>query len=145
MVQFDAMAQQEAFQGGCLCGALRYVAGKPIDAGYCHCRICQRSSGAPVLAWASFPVDGFAYQQGSPSLYRSSPNAHREFCGVCGTQIAFRDQKTATTVDINIASLDDPASLKPEYHIWTGSRIPWFDTTDDLPRFEGEGPDRPSI
>ncbi len=145
MVQFDAMAQQGAFRGGCLCGALRYVTGKLIDAGYCHCRICQRSSGAPVLAWASFPVDGFAYQKGLPSLYRSSPNAQREFCGACGTQIAFRDQKTATTVDVNIASLDDPASLKPEYHIWTVSRIPWFDTTDDLPRYEGEWPDRPSI
>ena len=139
------MAQSGAFEGGCLCGALRYSAGKPpIDAAYCHCRLCQRSSGAPVLAWASFPADAFAYRKGSPSRYRSSPGAHREFCPTCGTQIAFRDQKTAATVDVNMATLDDPASLKPEYHIWTGSRIPWFDTTDDLPRYEDAGPDLPS-
>ena len=139
------MARSETFQGGCLCGAVRYTAGDLIDAGYCHCRMCQRSSGAPVLAWVSFPLDSFAYQKGPPSIYRSSANGHREFCGDCGTQIAFRDQKTPTVVDINIASLDDPASVTPQYHIWTGSRIAWFETTDDLPRHEADGPDRPSI
>ncbi len=139
------MAQTDRFQGGCLCGAIRYTAGDLIDAGYCHCRICQRSSGAPVLAWVSFPLESFAYPNGPPSIYRSSAHGHREFCGDCGTQIAFRDQKTATVVDVNIASLDDPASVAPQYHIWTGSRIAWFETTDELPRHEAGGPDRPSI
>lgn len=127
--------------GGCLCGALRYAAqGDPIDAGYCHCRTCQRSSGAPVLAWATFPVDAFAYTQGSPAAYRSSSRAAREFCAVCGTQIAFR-QDDAARVDLNMASLDHPDSFAPEYHIWTQSRIPWFDTRDELPRYSDEGPD----
>lgn len=39
-----------AGEGGCLCGALRYaLSGPSIDAGYCHCRFCQRASGAPVV------------------------------------------------------------------------------------------------
>ncbi len=138
------MVQKRVFQGGCLCGGLRYTATNPIDAGYCHCRLCQRSAGAPVLAWASFPLEGFAYAKGSPSIYRSSPNAHREFCPSCGTQIAFRDEKTPTAVDVNLASLDDPELLAPEYHIWTGSRIRWFEIADDLPRFEDDGPERHS-
>ena len=40
--------------GGCLCGAVRYelAAEGAFDAGYCHCSMCRRSTGAPVLAWA---------------------------------------------------------------------------------------------
>jgi hypothetical protein len=130
------------YEGGCLCGRVRYAArGRPIDAGYCHCRLCQRSSGAPVLAWASFPSEAFAYVKGEPTVYRSSPQGRREFCQRCGTQIAFRESG-APSMDLNVASLDEPAALPPEYHIWTGSRIPWFDLADDLPRHADAGPDR---
>ncbi|HEX6636422.1 MAG TPA: hypothetical protein VF033_02095 [Steroidobacteraceae bacterium] len=40
-------------EGGCACGAVRYrLASAPFDAGYCHCEVCRRSSGAPVSpAW----------------------------------------------------------------------------------------------
>ena len=39
-------------EGGCLCGAVRYrISAEPHHAGYCHCRMCQRSAGAPVVAW----------------------------------------------------------------------------------------------
>ena len=134
------------YAGGCLCEYLRYAARAlpidPIDVGYCHCRICQRSSGAPVLAWATFPADSFAYTQGTPSRYRSSAGASREFCPGCGTQIAFREDG-AEKVDLNVASLDHPEGLAPQYHIWTESRIPWFDTRDSLPRHPGAGPDAP--
>ena len=129
--------------GSCLCGALRYrVNDEPIDSGYCHCRICQRSAGAPVLAWATFSVRAFIYTQGIPSVYRSTPQHQREFCGSCSTQIAFRQIEGATTVDVTTASLDDPALLPPAYHIWTLSQIPWFDLLDELPRYKDSGPDR---
>jgi hypothetical protein len=129
------------FCGGCLCERLRYAArALPIDVGYCHCRVCQRSSGAPVLAWASFPTDSFGYTQGSPASYRSSPRATREFCANCGTQIVFREDGHSR-VHLNVASLDRPDALSPQYHIWTESRIPWFDTVDSLPRYPDAGPD----
>lgn len=137
-----AMSGKGSYEGGCLCGGLRYRAVDPIDAGYCHCRMCQRSSGAPVLPWLSFPYEGFTYEKGEPAVYRSSSDAQREFCPGCGTQIAFRDTVKRRTVDVNMASLDDPASATPDYHIWTSSRIPWFEIADDLPRYEDDGPDR---
>jgi hypothetical protein len=128
------------FCGGCLCGALRYGAQvEPVDVGYCHCRLCQRSSGAPVLAWASFPVDSFAYTDGSPASYRSSSRASREFCASCGTQILFREDGRAR-VDLSVASLDQPEAVSPRYHIWTASQLAWFDTVDALPRYPDDGP-----
>jgi hypothetical protein len=129
-------------EGGCLCGAMRYrIAAAPIDAGYCHCRMCQRSSGAPVLPWLTVAVADFAYTAGTPKIYRSSSHSHREFCGTCGTQIAFRRTQGATTVDVTLASLSEPGLVPPQYHIWRQSRIPWFETTDALPRHDDAGPD----
>jgi len=135
------MAKAEIFSGGCLCGNLRYEARNPFEAGYCHCRICQRASGAPVLAWAGFPTADFAFTKGEPASHRSSARGRRDFCANCGTQIGFSDSATPTRIYLNLASLDDPASIVPEYHIWVASRVPWFQIDDDLPRYAGEGPD----
>lgn len=122
-------------EGGCLCGALRYRSdAAPIDTGYCHCELCRRSTGAPTLVWASVPVARFSYTKGKPTIYPSSKRGQREFCATCGTQIAFREAGAAETVDINVGSLDDPASFPPQRHIWDASRLPWFETADALPR-----------
>jgi hypothetical protein len=130
-------------EGGCLCGEIRYrVSGEIIDAGYCHCRICQRATGAPVVAWLTVPVGSFSYLRGTPSVYRSSAQSQREFCGGCGTQLVFRRSEGPVTLDVTIASLDDPSLIRPEYHIWRESRIRWFETADTLPRHDDAGPDR---
>ncbi len=129
--------------GGCLCGALRYQIdnSQPIGSGYCHCRACQLSAGAPVLVWATFSTHAFAYTQGMPSVYQSSVRYQREFCGKCGTQIAFRTIEQATTIDITVMSLDNPSIYQPEYHIWTKSQVIWFDIQDRLQRYQASGPD----
>jgi hypothetical protein len=41
---------------------------------------------------------------------------------------------------VTLASLDEPAVVRPSHHIWTSSRIAWFDTADDLPRYPERGP-----
>ncbi|HZD53344.1 MAG TPA: GFA family protein [Woeseiaceae bacterium] len=131
----------ETIQGGCHCGALRYrVIQRPIDTGYCHCHICQLTTGAPVLAWLHVPTAGFELTKGTPKVYRSSSWGERWFCSGCGTQLLYRDSEGPTTVDINVGSLDRPEIARPARHIFTASRIPWFDTADDLPRHEGSMP-----
>jgi len=42
---------------------------------------------------------------------------------------------------VTLASLDEPAAVAPEYHIWTRSQVPWVNLVDRLPRHEGSGPD----
>ncbi len=127
----------EEFVGGCHCGALRYRSSvKLVEAGYCHCRDCQLLSGAPAVAWASFPVESFEYTAGSPKIYKSSECGQREFCDNCGAEIGFRDTREMRTVDISVATLDQPERIAVEMHIFERSRIPWFEIADDLPRYE---------
>jgi hypothetical protein len=85
-------------EGGCLCGAVRYrLNGEIEESAYCHCRTCQRQSGAPVVAWFAIAPAAFAYTKGKPKAYRASTRATREFCGDCGTYLLFReDDATAS-------------------------------------------------
>ena len=125
------------YNGGCCCGALRYVSKlPPLECGYCHCVICQKTSAAPALVFASFPINEFRYTRGKPAIYHSSEHGNREFCSLCGTQIAFREAEDAETVDANVGSLDDPLMVSPEYHIWCQSRVSWFETADSLPEYQ---------
>ena len=134
----------EPLEGGCLCGRVRYrVSLAPIDSGYCHCRMCQKSSGAPLQATAEIPVAGFAFIQGEAKAYRSSAEAVRHFCPHCGSQLTFRMAEKPAYVSINTPTLDRPEALPPRMHIWRESRIPWFEVKDDLPRHDRDGPPNP--
>jgi hypothetical protein len=131
--------------GGCLCGAVRYrLRDAPFDAGYCHCRLCRRSSGAPVLAFATVRFEDFVVT-GEPSRRRSSESGERWFCAECGTQIAMHVDHQPRTIDFTLGSLDDAERLRPGFHIFFGSRIEWFDTADRLPRYFGFRPDTPGL
>lgn len=131
--------------GGCLCGAVRYrVTSAPFDSGYCHCRMCQKAAGAPVLVFATVLSADFEVIRGAPRRRRSSDIAERWFCGDCGSQIAMRMDASPQLIEFTVASMDDPAAAPPGFHIWTESRVPWFTIADGLPRFESSRPDERS-
>ena len=123
--------------GGCLCGAVRYrLAGAPFDAGWCHCRTCQLNSGSPAMAFASVPEGDYVIEQGEAATVKSSDFGHRGFCRQCGTPLYMRVDHQPETVDFSLATLDDPNSVTPGFHIFYASRIPWAEPADDLPRHE---------
>lgn len=125
-----------SLEGGCFCGRLRYrLEGEPDDANYCHCRMCQRVAGAPVVAWGTWPADRFAWLAGTPAVLASSPRAQRLFCRDCGTHVLFREERTPQKVDVALATLDEPGRFAPTAHYWTSSAIPWCAPHDDLPRY----------
>ncbi|MBV8651963.1 MAG: GFA family protein [Alphaproteobacteria bacterium] len=126
--------------GGCFCGAVRYRAAGVVRTSYCHCRMCQKASGAPVVAFLSVPVDGFTLTQGTMTAYRSSQKAVRHFCGTCGTQLTFRLVENPVEIDINLATLDHPERLAPADHIYTSSAMPWLRIEDGLPRHKEARP-----
>jgi hypothetical protein len=124
--------------GGCLCGAVRYRAARMARASLCHCRMCQKASGAPVVAWLMVPAEAFAFTQGEPAAYRSSPGSVRHFCGTCGSPLTIRDFDKPSELDINLATLDHPETVAPRYHIHTASQMPWLYLHDGLPQYPAE-------
>jgi hypothetical protein len=125
-------------EGGCLWGATRFkVVAEALDSGYCHCRLCQLNSGAPVVAWVTFPAESFAWTAGKPGTYASSAHGTRSFCATCGSYLVFASTRAPGEVSINTASFDDPGAFAPRKHIFVASQIPWFQTGDDLPRHVG--------
>lgn len=159
-------------EGGCLCGSVRYViSGDPSleeTPCLCHCRICQRASGAPAVAWATFAVvvprcrcslialscrfgaapeanptdvpqqDDFKLTKGRPQAYHSTPQGVRQFCGQCGTQLTFQ-ALSRPVLHVTLASLDTADALQPEAHLWTTSKRA-YTRTGDLPSFTEKRP-----
>lgn len=131
------MDNEKPFEGGCLCGAIRYRAhAAPLRGVICHCSLCRRHSGAPALSFVHFPKDQFRWKGDEPARFRSSEFAERGFCPTCGSTVSMHEEILADRVQIAVGSLDEPARVSIDDHVWTAERIEWFDTTDTLPRFE---------
>lgn len=123
-------------EGGCLCGSVRYrVTGSSSDPTLCHCRTCRRAAGAPVVAWATFPVGAFAFVSGKPVAYRSSQHVVRTFCGTCGTPLTYSRDDLAGEIDITTSSLDNPEAYPPRDQVWTSHELSWMPGIAELPRF----------
>ena len=129
------MTAARAYEGGCLCGAVRYRAtAAPVRGVICHCSMCKRHSGAPALAFVHFPAAAFAWTRGLPKWYRSSRYAERGFCAKCGSTVARREDVLPDRVQICVGSLDDPGAVLVDDHVWTSEQVSWFRIDDDLPR-----------
>jgi hypothetical protein len=131
-------------EGGCACGAVRYqLSSEPFDAGWCHCRTCQLSSGAPGMVFASVKSGDLVWTLGAETVksFRSSSFGHRSFCGDCGTPFLMEVDHQPETVDFSVATLDAPERVALGFHIFWASRIPWFEPRDELPRHDRFRPD----
>lgn len=130
------MLNELIFEGGCLCGGIRYRAtAGPLRGVICHCSMCRKHSGAPALAFIHFPLESFSWCHGEPTKYRSSQYAERGFCPKCGSTISMHEDVLKDRVQVCLGSLDEPGKVRIDDHVWTEERIPWFDVKDDLPRF----------
>lgn len=130
-----------AREGGCLCGAVRFRSeAAPSHISYCHCRMCQKATGAPFSVMANFPRDAVDWT-GRPRLRRSSPFSVRGFCGECGTPLSFQ-YDDSEHVSLSVGAFDDPSDLKPVEHGGVESRLPWVRIDPDLPEERcGDDPD----
>lgn len=128
----------ERIEGGCACGAVRYALSEPYDTGWCHCRICQKTSGAPAIAFTTAGRARFAWIAGEGELrsYTSSGYGHRRFCGRCGSLLAIEVGFQPDEIDIACASLDDPDAVPPGFHIFCKEAVAWAPIDDGLPRYD---------
>jgi hypothetical protein len=129
--------------GGCLCGAIRYSISAPVtELRACHCRNCQRASGAAGTVGAVVPAEAFKITQGKPKRYSavadSGRTLHRHFCPDCGSPLySFREQMPQMIV-VRAGSLDESDGLKITTNIWTKSARSWAHIDPATKQFPGQ-------
>ena len=133
----DVIEKPLVTSGRCLCGSTRFeVTQEALGTGYCHCRICQRGSGAPVFAWTAFPLDAVEFTREKLRYHRLSLIAEQGFCENCGSPVVWRSLKPKPAKFLVIATtcLENPEDFAPTWHQGVESQLPWFQIHDDLPR-----------
>ena len=130
-------------RGTCLCGTVRYEFTEPFQAMlHCHCSMCRKHHGAPYATFVAAPSSALEWLDGEEAIHRfsSSERGQRSSCRHCGSVVSLQLQGT----DIAIAPagcIEGDPGLRPQSHIFVGSRAPWHEITDALPQHEAYPPD----
>jgi hypothetical protein len=125
--------------GGCNCGAVRYEVTEPLlIASYCHCKRCQRRSGAAASPSAHPAAGSFHIVEGEDRLKCWKPNDGGEkwFCGDCGSSLFARNPSHADSIGIRMGAFDDDPGIRPSVRQFVAYAAPWESIPDDgLPRY----------
>jgi len=126
-------------EGGCACGEVRYrLTSDPLFVHCCHCTNCQLQTGSAFVINVLIETDHVEVVAGEPvpvSVPRSGGKKQKIWrCQTC--QIALFSQYTRRQVRfVRAGTLDEPASVSPDVHIFTRSKLPWVTLPEDVPAF----------
>jgi hypothetical protein len=124
--------------GGCQCGAVRYrLIAEPTGVNICHCRMCQKASGGPFMAFGGVRMTEFVVTRGAISTFASSDIAERGFCTQCGTPLTYRGL-ASDHVSVTLGSLDDPNAAEPSAQLGVESRVRWLERSLRAPETRTE-------
>lgn len=132
--------EKVCFEGGCLCGEIRYQSSSnPLATVHCYCTDCRRIGGTGHATHTVIPEDAF-HLVGKVSEYKRSADSgnqiNRRFCSQCGSAIFHTREGLEGKIVVRTSSLDDPEIAKPERNIYVSSAISWDHINPDLPTFE---------
>ncbi|WP_238481050.1 GFA family protein [Dyella telluris] len=128
--------------GQCYCGEVRYqVDDAFLYAANCHCSQCRRTTGSAFKPFAGIERAKLRVTRGeSQLLIVGEAEGHDAHCRRCGS-LLWSVVREGAFVHVAMGTLVDAPSIRPDKHIYVGSKAPWFDITDDLPQYL-ELPDR---
>lgn len=118
--------------GRCLCGAVTFtVENVQTQFHACHCGMCQRWSGGPLMA---AEAEGIRFEGGeNVAVYDSSEWAERAFCKRCGTGLYYR-LKPQDLYSVPVGVFDDPAPFRLAGEIYTDAKPKGYDFAGEHPR-----------
>ena len=116
------------FEGGCHCGAVRYVCSEePTTVVNCHCGDCQQIAGSAFITGVLVP-EGSVTVNGELKSYKvkadSGNGVTRNFCPICGTRIMV--ELEGGVVGVSYTTLDDSSWLEPAIEFYTSKAQHWI-------------------
>jgi hypothetical protein len=127
----DTDAPAALLEGGCDCRALRYrLASGPLFVHCCHCRWCQRESGASFALNAMIEAERVQLLAGTPELVDTPSDSglgqQIARCPHCRIALWSHYAGSGPLVSfVRVGTLDQPDRLPPDIHIFTASKQPW--------------------
>ena len=117
--------------GGCSCRSVRYrMETRPLVVHCCHCRWCQRETGASFALNAMIEADRVTLLGGEPELVDTPSESGRgqkiARCPKCRIALWSHYAGAGPAVSfVRVGTLDAPDHLPPDIHIFTASKQPW--------------------
>ena len=125
--------------GSCLCGAVRFEVTGSFDGFYlCHCQRCRKDTGSAHAANLFSSTARLQWQSGDVHVHRFDVPSTRHtkcFCVTCGSALPYHTSNGQLLV-VPAGSLDSEVSVRPNAHIFVGSRAAWDSALDAIPGFE---------
>ena len=131
-----------SMEGGCTCGAVRYrMTSRPMFVNCCHCRWCQRETGASFALNAMIEADRVALLNGTPEVVKTPSQSGKgqkiTRCPECRIALWSNYAGAGDAVRfIRVGTLDEPDRLPPDVHIFTASKQPWVVLPPDILAFD---------
>ncbi|MEJ8839180.1 GFA family protein [Ramlibacter sp. AN1133] len=120
-----------SLEGGCDCRHVRYrMTSRPLFVHCCHCRWCQRETGASFALNALIESERVELLAGEVVLVdtpsESGQGQQIARCPRCHLALWSHYAGAGPVVKfIRVGTLDNPDALPPDIHIFTASKQPW--------------------
>ena len=136
------MHANQIFEGGCTCRHVRYrMTSRPMFVHCCHCRWCQRETGASFALNALIETDRVELSRGdvevvdTPSASGKGQKISR--CPKCHVAVWSNYAGSGNTVRfVRVGTLDEPDRLPPDIHIYIASKQPWVMLPPGVPAMD---------
>jgi hypothetical protein len=126
-------------EGRCTCGEVRYrMTTGPMFVHCCHCRWCQRETGASFALNALIEADRVELLRGEPEIVLTPSNSGKgqkiARCPKCRVALWSNYGGMGDTIRfVRVGTLEEPDRQRPDIHIFTSSKQPWVVLPPDIP------------
>ena len=121
----------DRMEGKCLCGAVTVSATLNAQVEACHCGMCRRWGGGPLLAIQCGSDVQFSGKE-QIGVYDSSDWAERGFCKRCGTHLFYRF-KPADAYAVPAGLFERQERLNLHEQIFIDSKPGYYAFANDTP------------
>ncbi|GAB4196627.1 MAG: GFA family protein [Wenzhouxiangellaceae bacterium] len=123
-------------QGQCLCGACQLTTKTlSTDIGVCHCAMCRRWTGGPLLA-VDCSTEVTLNGDDNIGTYSSSDWAERGFCQRCGTHLFYRLKATGQYI-VPAGLFGDNVEMQLHHQIFIEEKPAYYDFAQQTPTMTG--------